>query len=164
VKKLRSKSATPHSLALALFVVMGALPQAACSAREIDRFVSAVEAAKELPAVFGIAGDEARLVAEGFGTIATAARAFRAAPDGKTWRTLVAVFGEVKSGGSWQRLSPQLRERVEAVFRVAQRLLESIEPAPTLSAGGEELPAFPNFRNVDRADLRALERLVRGRH
>jgi hypothetical protein len=161
---LRSKFATLLSLALSLFVVAGALTQTACERKQIDGFVSAVEAAQDLPAIFGVGGDEARLVADGFGTIATAAKAFRAAPEGKTWRALVSTFNDVRSRESWQRLSPALRERIDAVFRVATRILESIEPAGTLSAEGEDLPTFPNFRNADRADLRELERLVRGRN
>lgn len=131
----------------------------ACSSSQLDRFVGAVEAAQELPAVFGVTGDQARLVSDGFGAVAAAARDFRARPDADAWRRLVTVFQDVRARPSWQRLDGTLRARVDAVFNVAERLLNSIEPSGTAPVAAGPAPK-PDFNRVDSADLRELEQLV----
>lgn len=152
------KFKTLLSLALALCVTVGALFTTGCPDRKkADRFIAAVEAAQFLPGAFGVTGDQAQLVSDGFGAVAAAARAFR---DGRgTWDALVATFREVKARPSWQRLDPDLRAQVDAVWTVSERLLNSIQPAGTAAEEGGPLPE-PDFSHVDEADLRELERLV----
>lgn len=122
-----------------------------------DRFIFAVEAAEGLPAAFGVTGDKAQLAADGFSTIAAAAKNFR---DGKgTWENVVSTFQAVRSRESWKRLPPDLRARVDAVFDIAERILNSIQPAGTAAVEGGPLPT-PDFDHVDEADLKELERLT----
>lgn len=147
------------SAVVTLAVMFGAAGQRDCGGKagNADRFIICVETAQDLPAAFGVTGDEARLVSDGFGAVATAARNFR---DGKgTWDNLVSTFKDVEARPSWQRLSPTLRARVDAVFKVAERILTSIEPAGTAAVEGGPLPK-PDFAHIDESDLKELEKLV----
>jgi hypothetical protein len=145
------------SAALAAVVALGAFVNVACDTKKVDRFIFAVEATQDLPAAFGVTGESARLVSDGFAAVATAGKNFR---DGKgTWQNLVATFREVQGRASWQRLPADLRARVGAVFNVAERILSSIQPAGTAAEEGGPLPK-PNFKHVDGRDLEELERLT----
>jgi hypothetical protein len=136
----------------AVLIVLSLLTLPACDQSKADRFILAVEAARALPAVFGVTGEQAELVSDGFGVVASAARAVR---DGKgTWEALVQTFREVRGRPSWRRLDGRLRERVEAVWALAEALLDAARPSLTRSM------SRPDFGRADEAGLRELERLT----
>lgn len=142
-----------------LLLTLAVLPLAAfrgCSEAEktkADRLILAFEAAKLLPAAFGIKGEQAQIVSDGFGALATAAKALR---DGETtWTAFTRTFDEVRLRPSWQRLDPALKERVDAIWGVAKVLLESLRPPEGARAMGG-----PDFREIDEGKLRELERLT----
>jgi hypothetical protein len=150
------KRITSHLIVLILVLHTAAFR--GCSPEQqskADRFILAVEAARTLPAAFGVTGERAQIVSDGFGAVAAAARAYK---DGSgTWDALVATFNDVRARPSWQKLDGDLKSRVEAVWAVAAVLLESVRPAAgSMDGQGAE----PDFGRVEEAQLRKLEQLV----
>jgi hypothetical protein len=133
----------------ALVLVISSL---ACDTSKADRLILALTAAQSLPVAFGVTGEKAQIVADGFGAAVEVATALR---DGKTtYEAAVTALNDIRKRPTWEKLDGELRARIEAVWTVAVVILDSLQP--TSRSVGER----PSLDRIDEAQLRELERLT----
>jgi len=139
-------------LTLALVFLL-TLSFAACSPSKVERVQVALEAATLIP------GAEKPCVAEGLNRVRGSLAIMKSSPTPANWRLVkdAALAFNVAACTDNARLI--------AIVAVIGRIVQSVDPQPTLS--DDSRVTAEDYRNalrhVDEADLKELERLVKGK-